>query len=55
MEIISQWLDGNHSHERTPIHTSILSEKKHVEELLQGHNVRARREFRMEKEFFANW
>jgi hypothetical protein len=29
--------------------------EKHVEELLQGHNVRARREFRMEKEFFANW
>jgi hypothetical protein len=53
MEIISQWLDGNHSHERTPIHTSILSEKKHVEELLQGHKVRARREFRMEKEIFC--
>lgn len=52
MEIVSQCLDRT-SHERTPIHTSILSGKKHVEELLQGHKVRARRELRMEKEFFC--
>jgi hypothetical protein len=53
MEIVEEWLDSNSCHERTPIHTSILTGKKHVEELLEGHKVRARREFRMEKEIFC--
>lgn len=52
MEILEEWLASDSFHERTPIHTSILTGKKHVEELLQGHKVRARREFRMEKEIF---
>ena len=54
MEIVDKWLATSSSHERTPIHTSILTGKKHVEELLHGHRVRARREFRMEKEIFCN-
>jgi hypothetical protein len=52
MEIVDKWLATSSSHERTTIHTSILTGKKHAEELLHGHRVRARREFRMEKEIF---
>jgi hypothetical protein len=53
MEIVEEWLGSSSSHERTPIHTSIIIGKKHVEELVEGHKVRARREFRMEKEIFG--
>jgi NADH:ubiquinone oxidoreductase subunit F (NADH-binding) len=42
MEIVEEWLDSNSCHECTPIHTSILTGKKHVEELLEGHKVQAR-------------
>jgi hypothetical protein len=52
LEIVEEWLASSYSHERTPIHTSILTGKKHVEELLEGHKVWARQEFHIEKEFF---
>jgi hypothetical protein len=52
MKIVEEWLGSSSSHEHTPIYTSILTRKKHVEELLEGHKVWARREFRMEKEVF---
>jgi hypothetical protein len=52
MKIVDKWLVTSSSHECTHIHTSILTGKKHIEELLHGLRVRARREFRMEKEIF---
>ena len=52
LEIVQQWLSRNSALSRTPVHTSILSGQKHVEELLHGHKVRVRRELRMEKEIF---
>jgi hypothetical protein len=39
MEILEEWLASDSFHERTPIHTSILTGKKHVEELLQGRKI----------------
>jgi hypothetical protein len=50
---IVKWLGSSSSRERTPIHTSILIGKKHVEELLEGHKVQTRQEFRTEKENFC--
>jgi hypothetical protein len=52
MKIVDKWLATSSSYECTHIHTSILTGKKHVEELFHGLRVRARREFRMEKEIF---
>jgi hypothetical protein len=53
IEIVEEWLASSYSHERTPIHTFILTGKKHVEELLEGHKLQARREFPMENDFFC--
>jgi hypothetical protein len=53
MEIVEEWLGSSSFHEHTPIHTFILTGKKHVEELLEGHKVRARREFCMKKKNFC--
>jgi hypothetical protein len=45
MKIVDKWLATSSSYECTHIHTSILTGKKHVEELFHGLRVRARREF----------
>ncbi|WVZ49280.1 hypothetical protein U9M48_000651, partial [Paspalum notatum var. saurae] len=53
LEVVQQRLSRNPTPNRTPVHTSVLSGKKHVEEHLRGHKVRVRRELRMEKEIFC--
>jgi hypothetical protein len=53
MEIVEEWLGSSSFHEHTHIHTFILTGKKHVEELVEGHKVRARREFCMKKKIFC--
>jgi len=40
LEVVQQWLSRNSTTTQTLVHTSILSTKKHVEKLLQGHKVR---------------
>ena len=39
---------------RTPIHTSILTDHMYVREVLEGHELRCKRDFRMEKHIFHN-
>jgi hypothetical protein len=55
MEIISQWLEGNHSHERTPIHTSILSGKNMSKNFYKDIRYELDASFAWRRNFFANW
>ena len=45
-------LGSDSSSERTPIHDSILSGEEYVSEVLKGHELGCKREFRMEKAIF---
>lgn len=43
---------NNHMEARTPIHTSSQTGARYVNEVLQGHELRCKREFRMETHVF---
>jgi hypothetical protein len=54
MEIISQWLDGNHFHERTPIYTSILSGENMSKNFYKDIRYELDVSFAWKRNFFAN-
>jgi hypothetical protein len=55
MEIISQWLDGNHSRERTPIHTSMLSGKNMSKNFYKNIRYELDASFAWRRKFFPSW
>ena len=50
--LITGYILGNSSSDRTRIHDSILTGEQYVSEVLKGHEISCKREFRMEKVIF---